>query len=180
MTTGFFSDVTRAQGGRPAVGPRSRRTGELMPVLTSGGRRQLTAKADRLRALRLPELCDALADRRRDATVEADYERAFAELHQLEDLLSIAESVDAWPDDPEVVELGDLITLEIGDDIERYVIVHPAEAALDDLRVSADAPLAQALLGRHVGELVEIRGPRATYSVRILGASRLRESTAAG
>ncbi len=56
--------------------------------------------------------------------------------------------------------------------IERFRIVDPAEAALDEVRISAEAPLAQALLGHKVGERVAVHGPGGSYGCRILGAIR--------
>jgi transcription elongation factor GreA len=180
VSTDVLYHATRTTRSHPTAAFRRGQPTDATPVLTADGRRQLAAKAERLRVVMLPELRDALADRHRDVTVEDDYERAVAELRQLEDLLSVAESVDALPEDPEVVELGDLVTLEVGDEIERYVIVHPVEAPLDHLRISVAAPLAQALLGHHVGEQVEVRGPRATYRARVLGATRVQEHTTGG
>lgn len=38
--------------------------------------------------------------------------------------------------------------------VERFLIVHPVEAPLDDIRISVRSPLAQALLGHRAGEEV--------------------------
>jgi transcription elongation GreA/GreB family factor len=55
---------------------------------------------------------------------------------------------------------------------ESYFVVHAQEAVVDDARVSVDSPLGRALLGRNVGETVEVAGPGGSYRCTILAASR--------
>jgi transcription elongation GreA/GreB family factor len=143
------------------------------PVLTTEGRARLTERLERLRSEVLPSMLEAFADRRRDGETVLDYERVLAEAARLRSLLALARDVEETPDDPAVVELGDLVTLELDDgEIERFLLVDPAEAALDDLRISADSPLSRALMGRRVGAVVDVHGPGSSYRCRVLGASR--------
>ncbi|HEV2930834.1 MAG TPA: GreA/GreB family elongation factor [Propionibacteriaceae bacterium] len=82
--------------------------------------------------------------------------------------------VEDLPDNPAVVELGKAVTVR--DDqgvVERFLIVHPIEAPLDDTRISVRSPLPQALLGHRVGEEVEVAAPTGPYRCRILAAERL-------
>ena len=143
------------------------------PVLTMQGRQRLTERLDRLRREVLPEMLEAFSDRRRDGETVLEYERVLAEVSRLELLLASAEALENRPDDPAVVELGDLVTLELDSgEIERFLVVDPAEAALDDLRISAESPLARALMDRRVGDVVEVHGPGGSYRCRVLGATR--------
>jgi transcription elongation GreA/GreB family factor len=54
----------------------------------------------------------------------------------------------------------------------RHLIVHPAEAVLDMNRVSAESPLAKAVLGGRVGDEVIIHAPSGPYPARIIEVLR--------
>ena len=142
-------------------------------VLTRQGRRLLAERARQLRARVLPELRAALDDRERDGHVEADHQRAVEELRRLSWLVEHAAHAEDLPDDPALVELGETVTVQVGGGApERFLIVHPVEAALDEERISADSPLARALLGRSIGDEVEVAAPAGAYRCRILAAER--------
>jgi transcription elongation factor GreA len=142
-------------------------------VLTREGRRLLAERARHLRARVLPELRAALEDPERDGRVDADYERAITELRHLSWLVDHATLAEDLPDDPAVVELGKAVTVQDHQGaVERFLIVHPIEAALDDTRISARSPLAQALLGHRAGEEVEVAAPAGTDRWRILATER--------
>jgi transcription elongation factor GreA len=73
-----------------------------------------------------------------------------------------------------VVELGDEVTVEFtAGETERFLLTDPVEAPLDQLRISVESPLAQALLGRRVGEQVEVQAPAGPYRCRILATRRI-------
>jgi transcription elongation GreA/GreB family factor len=68
-----------------------------------------------------------------------------------------------------VVDLGTAVTVRDGQGVmERFLIVHPVEAPLDDVRISVRSPLAQALLGHRVGEEVEVAAPSGPYTCQIV------------
>jgi transcription elongation factor GreA len=100
--------------------------------------------------------------------------RGAAELAQLHSILGQAITTEELP--PEelgVVELGDEVTVEFAaGDTERFLLVDPVEAPIDQVRISVESPLAQALLGRRVGEQVEVRAPGGRYRCRILATRR--------
>jgi len=50
--------------------------------------------------------------------------------------------------------------------------VHAIEASVDDARISVESPLAKALLGRRVGDNVDVAVPNGTYWCSIVTASR--------
>jgi transcription elongation factor GreA len=146
-------------------------TGDASPlILTRQGRRLLAERAQRLRA--------ALGDPGRDGRGDTDDERA-AELRRLSWLVEHAADAEDLPDDPEVVELGETVTVQVtGGAPEQFLIVHPVEAPLDTTRISARSPLARALLGRRVGDEVEVDAPSGTYRCRILAAERTPQPVA--
>jgi transcription elongation factor GreA len=108
------------------------------------------------------------------------YERGAAELARLNEILALAITTEELP--PElsgVVELGDEVLVEFAaDETERFLLVDPVEAPLDDVRISVQSPLAQAVLGRRIGEQVEVEAPAGRYRCRIVDTGRHRPSGA--
>jgi transcription elongation factor GreA len=100
--------------------------------------------------------------------------RGAAELAHLHSVLGQAITTeDLPPEQPGVVELGDEVTVEFdAGETERFLLVDPVEAPIDRVRISAESPLAQALLGRPVGEQVEVKAPGGRYHCRILATRR--------
>jgi transcription elongation GreA/GreB family factor len=102
------------------------------------------------------------------------YGRGAAELAHLNSILELALTTeDLPPERPGVVELGDEVTVEFDfGETEQFLLVDPVEAPLDQVRISVQSPLAQALLGRRVGEQVEVLAPGGRYRCRILATRR--------
>jgi hypothetical protein len=100
--------------------------------------------------------------------------RGAAELAYLHSVLGQAITTeDLPPEQPGVVELGDEVTVEFdAGETERFLLVDPVEAPLDQVRISAESPLARALLGRPVGAQVEVKAPGGRYHCRILATRR--------
>lgn len=154
------SSPDRAHGAGPPV------------AVTAEGRRLLDERVRLLRAT-VADLSDGLHDPERRADVVEAYQQATGELAWLEALLDEAGALDDLPDDPQRVDLGDRVAIRLDDGSEEsYVVVHRVEAAVDDSRISAESPLGRALLGRRVGEAVEVAVPDGSYRCTILTASR--------
>ncbi len=98
-----------------------------------------------------------------------EFDRTARRLAELEGLLAEAVEVDHGPDPVPAVRLGSVVLVEAADgEVVRVRPVHPAEAHLDCERISADSPLARALLHRRAGETVTVSAPAGSYSCRIL------------
>jgi transcription elongation factor GreA len=136
-------------------------------VLTEEGRRRLTERARRLRDETIPALTAAIEDAEQDASLQVEHDLAVNELQRLTYLLETAKSTAAMQDDPDMVEIGDWVTVIGDDESSRYLIVHPAEAGVDLNRISSQSPLAKAILGHRVGDEVEVNAPSGSYRVRI-------------
>lgn len=144
-------------------------------MLTKEGKALLERRAERLRTEVLPGIVARLEEQERDAQVEAEYRRATDELADIEYLIRHAPVAEETPGDPQVIEIGDEVTVGFEDgSTERYLIVHPIEATLDDLRISAESPLARALLGHRIGDRVEVAAPAGPYRCTIV-AARVRD-----
>jgi transcription elongation GreA/GreB family factor len=149
-------------------------------VLTAEGHRRLAARAAWLATERIPRLAHNLDGPDQDGWAGGEYGRAVAELARLTTILGQAITTEELPPErPGVVELGDevLVAFDAGE-TERFLLVDPLEAPVDDVRISVDSPLARALLGRRVGEQVEVEAPAGRYRCRIVATGRHRPAAA--
>ena len=105
--------------------------------------------------------------------------RGATELAHLNGVLAQAITTEELPpEEVGVVELGDEVTVEFtAGESERFLVVDPVEAPLDQVRISVQSPLARALLGRRVGEQVEVQAPGGRYRCRILATRRFPASS---
>ena len=111
---------------------------------------------------------------------DGGFARGPAELARLNEILALAITTEELP--PElrgVVELGDEVLVEFAaGEVERFLLVDPVEAPLDDVRISVESPLAKAVLGRRVGEQVEVDAPAGHYRCRVLATGRYQPGAA--
>ncbi|MFL6221997.1 MAG: GreA/GreB family elongation factor [Actinomycetes bacterium] len=83
------------------------------------------------------------------------------------------------PENPGMVELGDEVAVEFANGYtQRFLVASPIEAPLDDLNISVESPLGQALVGRRVGEQVEVDAPDGRFRCHILTTGRHQTTTA--
>jgi transcription elongation factor GreA len=141
-------------------------------VLTSEGRAWLQARLDRA-SERLDRVEDELASERTEELVE-ERRQLTEQVDELTLLLRKAVAPADVIDDPMIVEIGDQIEVEFPDGTrESFLIVHPVEAGMDEQRTSAEAPLAQAVLGSRPGDRVTVTSPAGVYSCTIVGRYRI-------
>lgn len=143
-------------------------------VLTEEGRKRLTERARRLRDETIPTLTAAIEKAEQDSSLQVEHDLAVNELQRLTYLLETARSTDEIPVDPDMVQVGDWVTISEDDGSSRYLIVHPAEAGVDLNRISSESPLAKSLLGHRVGDEVEVQAPSGRYRVAIVEVLRDR------
>jgi hypothetical protein len=85
-------------------------------------------------------------------------------LRRLRETLAEAEIVDL----PGVAVIGRTLSLRDDDGLPTmYVLVPPGEGAPTDGRIAVDSPLGAAVLGRRVGDRVEVDAPAGRRSVTI-------------
>ena len=145
-------------------------------LLTPAGRRLLAQRAAWLEAERIPELAAGREGGEQDDWTEGEYRRAVAELDRLRAVLEHAGSTHDVPEVPGTVQLGDVVLVDLGGgQAEHFLLVHPVEAPLDEVRVSSESPLGKAVLGRRVGEQVDVDAPAGSYRCRIVATHRHAE-----
>jgi transcription elongation GreA/GreB family factor len=140
--------------------------------ISESGRRLLNERVQQLEA-RLEVLRAALDDAERGREIVEEHLRVADERDRIVDVLTKSRLVIDGPDDPLLVEVGDTVGIQLADGTEeRYTLVNGLEAEVDDECISLDSPLARALLGRRVGEIVEVRAPSGAYRCTVTAASR--------
>jgi transcription elongation GreA/GreB family factor len=161
--------------------PQERQPSPPAVVLTSEGQRRLAARAAWLATERIPRFAHSyLDDPDRDGWASAEYGHDVRELAFLTRILQRAITTDQLPpENPGIVELGDEVAVEFANGYtQRFLVANPIEAPLDDLNISVESPLGQALVGRRVGEQVEVDAPDGRFRCRILTTGRHQPTAA--
>lgn len=148
---------------------------ERVPMLAEGYEK-LTADLNALRKER-PKIVDAIEEARAhgDLSENAEYHAAKerqgqveAQIAELEDKVSRAQIIDPTTLSGDRVVFGATVTVLDEDDKEhRYQIVGQAESDAKKGRISYDSPLGRALIGRSLGDEVEVTVPSGDRSYLI-------------
>ena len=103
-------------------------------------------------------------------------EQAFVEgrISNLEDMIRYAEIIDDKDVAQDEVTLGRKVTFqELPDGEEEvYTIVGSAEADPLESKISNDSPIAKALLGKKIGDVVEVDTPGGTFECKIINVEK--------
>ena len=111
-----------------------------------------------------------------DLSENADYSAAKeeqgmieAKIRDFDAKLSLAEVIDPTSLSGDRVQFGATVTIEDGASGERstYTIVGEHEADIKKRRISLSAPVARALLGKRVGDEVEVQTPKGKREVEV-------------
>ena len=140
---------------------------ERVPMLAEGYEK-LTADLQNLRQER-PKIVDAIEEARThgDLAENAEYHAAKerqgqveAQIAEIEDRVSRAQIIDPTSLSGDKIVFGATVTvLDEDDKKQRYQIVGQTEADARQGRISYDSPLGRALIGKQVGEEVEVTVP---------------------
>ena len=151
---------------------------EQTTYLTREGLRKLQEELDFLRTTRRQQVAERLHAAMDEGDIEenAEYdeaknEQAFVEgrILTLETMLKNYVLIDETKIEADEVSLGNTVTVKEGDnDPEKYHLVGAAEADPTKGRISNESPLGQALLGRRVGDTVQVSAPAGLLTFRIL------------
>jgi len=147
--------------------------------MTADGYARLEEELRHLKLVERPAVIRAIAEAREhgDLSENAEYHAArerqsFIEgrLADLEDKISRAEVIDVSKLSGRQVKFGATVTLVDEDTEEKaaYQIVGQDESDIKTKRLSITSPLARALIGKHVGETVEVSTPGGSKSYEIV------------
>ncbi len=147
--------------------------------MTADGFERLQEELKRLKSVDRPAIIRAIAEARDhgDISENAEYHSArerqsFIEgrVLELEDKIARAEVIDVSKLSGKVVKFGATVTLEDEETEEKvvYQIVGEDEADIAQRRLSVTSPLARALIGKTIGENVEVSTPRGARSYEVV------------
>jgi len=146
-------------------------------LITVAGKAAIEEELRQLKTVDRPEVIAAIAEARShgDLSENADYaaakeKQAFIEgrIQDLGDKIARSEVIDPSTVKSERVVFGATVTVE-NEEGESFVyqIVGEPEANIEKGRLSLSAPLARALLGKEVGDEVQVQSPKGKVSYTI-------------
>jgi transcription elongation factor GreA len=150
--------------------------------MTVEGYARLQEEAKQLKSVERPAVIRAIAEAREhgDLSENAEYHAArerqsFIEgrLSEIEDQIARAEVIDVSKLSGSVVKFGAKVRIADEDSGEEqtYQIVGAAESDINHGLLSVTAPLARALIGKTVGDNVEVTTPRGSKGYEIVDVS---------
>ncbi len=150
--------------------------------MTAGGYAALEEELKRRQQVERPRIIQAIAEARThgDLAENAEYHAAKdaqalneGRIADLEDKLSRAEVIDVSKLSGNTIKFGATVTLvdEDTDEKKTYQIVGESEADVKAGRVSITSPTARALIGKKIGDSVEVNTPGGGKSYEILNVA---------
>ena len=155
---------------------------EKATPLTRDGMERLEKELEHLRNIRRPEVADRIHQSKELASTqnnaeyeEAKNEQAFVEgrIMTLEHILQNAQVIDEEAAHHSGrVQLGARVSVMSGEgDTHEYTIVGPAEARPTEGLISNESPVGRALLGKRVGDEVQISVPKGVLRLTVTALS---------
>jgi len=150
--------------------------------ITQKGFEKLEKELKQLKNVERPSIIEAIASAREfgDLSENAEYHAARekqsfveARIVNLEDKLSRADIIDPSKLSTDSVKFGSTVKV-LDDDTEEkstYHIVGEYEADMTKSRISLQSPIAKALIGKKVGDIVEVSTPKGYKAFEILEIS---------
>ncbi len=138
--------------------------------MTVGGYQTLDEELKRLKTIERPAVIAAIAEARShgDLSENAEYHAAKerqgwieGQIAEIEDKIARAQVIDVSKLSGKQVKFGATVSV-IDEDTEeeaRYQIVGDHEADVKSGRISLSSPLSRAMIGKEVGEVVEVNTP---------------------
>ena len=146
---------------------------------TEEGLKKLRDDLNYLKTVERPSIILQIAEARDkgDLSENAEYDAAKEaqghledKISKMEDLYSKARLIDTSTLDTSSVRLLTKVTIENTQNNMQmtYSIVPESEANLKDMKISVSSPIGKGLLGKEVGEVVEIQVPNGVITFKIL------------
>lgn len=147
--------------------------------MTASGYAALEAELKRRQTEERPRIINAIAEARShgDLSENAEYHAAKEQqslnegrIAELEGMLALAEVIDVSKLSGDAITFGATVKLvdEDTDEERTYQIVGDAEADVKSGKVSISSPIARALVGKKVGDQVEVTTPGGGKSYEVL------------
>ncbi|MDP1986103.1 transcription elongation factor GreA [Phenylobacterium sp.] len=151
---------------------------EKVPM-TAGGYQALDEELKRLKTVERPSVISAISEAREhgDLSENAEYHAAKerqgwieGQIADIEDKLARAQVIDVSKLSGKQVKFGATVSM-VDEDTEeeaRYQIVGEHEADVKAGRISISSPIARAIIGKEIGDVVEVNTPGGVKSYEVL------------
>ena len=147
--------------------------------MTAGGYQTLDDELKRLKTIERPAVIAAISEARQhgDLSENAEYHAAKerqgwieGQIAEIEDKIARAQIIDVSKLSGKQVKFGATVSVvdEDTEDEARYQIVGEHEADVKSGRISVSSPLSRAMIGKEVGEVVEVYTPGGVKAYEIL------------
>lgn len=145
-------------------------------VLTQEGYDELVKEIDQIKKTKLPKAIDRVATARSfgDLSENSEYHAAREDLAflegriaELETLFAYAKVIKSAKGKKVTVSLGSTVTVHIGKSAHVYKIVGEWEANPAEKKISESSPLGQALIGKKIGEELQIDAPAGKIKYKV-------------
>lgn len=152
-------------------------------MLTDEGLLKLEQELENLRTKKRKEVAEKIKVARGfgDLSENSEYDAAKEEqaqvearIVQLENMLKNAKVIDHDDIDLNVVSIGTRVTVydEEFEEEQEYSIVGSTEADPDMFRISDESPVGRALIGRNIGDIVDVETPGGVIKFKILSINK--------
>ena len=147
--------------------------------MTKDGYDKILAEINYLETVKRPEISAQIAEARDkgDLSENAEYDAAKeaqgimeAKLAQLKGLISNARLIDESRVKTDEVQILNKVNTK-NNAVMTYTLVSDSEANLKEGKISVSTPIAQGLMGKKVGDVVEIRVPSGLMTFEIMDIS---------
>ena len=149
-----------------------------MEYMSQEGYDKLLAELHQLESVEYPRVKEALIEAREKGDLSENYEYRAARREQArllgrirfkQRVLKYARVLDTKNLDSDTIGLLSTVSMtNLGNEMQMtYMIVSPHEANLQEKKISIKSPIAQALLGKKVGDIVEVHVPAGIQRLRI-------------
>lgn len=153
-----------------------------MAYMSEEGYQKLVAELKQLESVERPKIVNAIAEARDkgDLSENAEYDAAKEaqgllemKINQLKATISEAKIIDTSKLTADSVQILTRVELKnLANNAKMtYTIVSESEANLKEGKISVTTPIAQGLLGKKVGDVVEITIPKGKITLEILSIS---------
>jgi len=153
--------------------------------MSAAGLKAMQEELEYLKTVRRKELAEEIKEARShgDLSENSEYDEAkneqaklYGRIAEVENILSHAVVIDESAEQERAGVVGLGCTVKVRDlDLEEettYAIVGSQEANPMESRISDDSPFGRAMLGKHIGQTVEVEAPVGTIRFEILSVER--------
>ena len=150
--------------------------------MTEEGLRKLREELIEMESVQRPEISRQIAEARDkgDLSENAEYDAAKeaqgmleAKISQLKGLIATARLIDESTIGTDEVKIMNKVTIKNvkTKKIMTYTLVSESEADLKNAKIAVNTPIAQGLLGKKVGDVVDIQVPSGTMTLEVIEIS---------